>query len=668
MNNKHFWISIFIFGFIFFVGCNNTEEKKELLPATKEVFYYKVAENASILTVDEEGLLYTVSHISLNEEKQKDNRTHIFEVYDLEGNCIEHEILNFGTGTISVMTIMDGKLYTVATDNLENYVYIIDTATWQMEKNIKLTGYRYVDNIILLGEYLYILGKMEEEGTKDYILHPDVFVYNYQGETICRMKLTDNVPKMERMKVDFPISMYVTERNTLMIYQYTEESAFGFYEFDPENVTMVEHEWKHGHSAKNNLSGCEKGFIYTAGDVLRYGTVDGTEAQIIPDKLFYLESPVYQKGFLFYSDRNCPGVISRLCIQEQVKNNKEIRMLVDQFSNDEPYGCGFQMTSQKVVPEEFALKVLAQDRDYDVYLLSSREEYAYNLKKNGAYYTLNEVEGVQEYLDACFPYIKELAYNENGDIWMVPVAVAIPGLIYSKDFCEENKIDYSQMDYLEFLVFLEKSESENPKLTSMSYVVMVEELFMQYLSKYDTFDTDLLRMYLIKLRDIYEKHGDWGGNDVYGRNLVDKTPAQFYLEYSVYSSHFDTIAKAVESEDYYGIAGTPKVADGIGNMGTITFLAVNPQSDNLKDTLSYITEFCNYMMSKKNSFMLADEKMYLDTPFIKEQYQLYKKGEIDFRIEYDIFLTDFNDYLAGGIDLEKAISEAERKRKIYLGE
>ena len=104
-------------------------------------------------------------------------------------------------------------------------------------------------------------------------------------------------------------------------------------------------------------------------------------------------------------------------------------------------------------------------------------------------------------------------------------------------------------------------------------------------------------------------------------------------------------------------------------MGTITLLAVNPESDNLKETLKYITEYCNYMLTVQNSFVLADESTYdMDNPFVKDLYEHIAGGSIEFRMSDEIYLDVFWDYLDNEISLEDAIAEADRKMKIYKGE
>ena len=95
---------------------------------------------------------------------------------------------------------------------------------------------------------------------------------------------------------------------------------------------------------------------------------------------------------------------------------------------------------------------------------------------------------------------------------------------------------------------------------------------------------------------------------------------------------------------------------------------VNSKSENLEATLAYISEFCNYMMEKQNSFLLAEESMYTDEPLIKEWYEVYENGDIFFAMDRDVYWNTFWDYIDGEIELEEMVKEIERKRKIYVEE
>jgi len=64
------------------------------------------------------------------------------------------------------------------------------------------------------------------------------------------------------------------------------------------------------------------------------------------------------------------------------------------------------MEKRVVTDQELALKVLAQDKDFDMFLMSSRSPSSDTVRKNGVFYPL----------------------KEDGDIWMVPVMLAVSEL------------------------------------------------------------------------------------------------------------------------------------------------------------------------------------------------------------------------------------------------
>ena len=332
-----------------------------------------------------------------------------------------------------------------------------------------------------------------------------------------------------------------------------------------------------------------------------------------------------------------------------------------------PYGCGYKMEQMVLDAESFALKVLAQDKDFDMYLLSSREGTSYNLKKNGAFYPLNEVEGVQEYLDACFPYVKEAAINEDGEVWMIPVALAIPGLVYNKEYCVEQGVDFTQMDLAEFIDFTERVAEEDSDQISISYMLLREQIFGQYLQRYDTFDTQLLREYA----EQFKKCKSW----VLNGSIFDlrpkfetRTSVDFYYDYCVYQWYLHDYKESLGDWDAIGMAGVPKMEEGMANVGTLTFLMVNPQSENLEDALQYVSDFSKYMLKKKDSLILADETTYTDTPFMKDCYNVYANGAIQFEMDFSIYVDPFYEYANGETALEDMIAEIERRRNVYVGE
>ena len=126
--------------------------------------------------------------------------------------------------------------------------------------------------------------------------------------------------------------------------------------------------------------------------------------------------------------------------------------------------------------------------------------------------------------------------------------------------------------------------------------------------------------------------------------------------------------EALGDLDVLGMTGVPKMEEGIPNVGTLTFMMVNPQSENLEDALQYISDFSKYILKQKDSFLLADETTYTDTPFIKDCYELYANGAIQFEMDFSIYVDQLYAYANGEMTLEDMVAEMERRRKVYVGE
>jgi len=398
--------------------------------------------------------------------------------------------------------------------------------------------------------------------------------------------------------------------------------------------------------------------------------LDGKSTQVLPEQVVLWAPAVYRKGFVFYIDSADKDGVERVCVEKLLQKDTALRVLKLRDNQDTPYECGYLTETIKLDSEAFALKVLAQDADFDVLLLNTRNVSSYNIKENGAFYSLNKVEGVQEYLDACFPYIKDLATDEDGNIWMIPVAPAVYGMIYNREFCAENNVDFSAMDWAEFMELTAEIRKEDEELFYASIYMLKEQFLAQYLSKYNTFDTEEFRAGARQFREIVAEQGEWGihlkfFNEIRNQGQIP----EFYYEYIVSTGtinvYYDKLG--VESARL-GVSGLPKLSDGIGNVGTIAFMAVNPKSDNLETALDYISDFARYMVTKQNSFILEDKSMYDNTPFIMDAYETYANAEVYFMMDTEVYWNDFDSYLNGELELEEMIAEIERKYKLYVGE
>ena len=629
------------------------EEEKQLYA---ENFYYADTENCGVITADANGLLYTATY---------ENRTQYINIYDLNGTCIGKKSIGVSTGGAQLMEASEGMLYLIVPELDCMYVlYEIDTTTWQARYVYSFDKYAYVNNLVRIGDYVYIMGRLSNPEPKEYEQYGDTF-YVYNGEIISKLSVTTETPKPEVLPIDFPVDIFSTANNTLGVYGYTENSGFVIMEYVPETGELKEIIQKNG-AVYGDFEQCEEGYLFIKNARMHYGTMDGIEAEVVDEGL-RSSNIIYNGGFMFL--KNYEQEVERIYVNGILKANKTIRFLSSSLiaETDTPYGCGYQMEKSVLDAEPFALKVLAQDRDFDVYLLSSREKTSYNLKKNGAFYPLNEVEGVQEYLDACFPYVKEAATNEDGDIWMVPVILAMPGLVYNKEYCAKQGVDFTQMDLAAFIDFTEQVKANYKNQTSISYLVLREQIFGQYMQRYDSFDTKLLRDYA----EQFKKGKSWVF-DTFSRevinNLQNKVVLDFYYDYIMYQLNLHEYKEVLGDWDALGVAGVPKMEEGIPNVGILTFLMVNPQSENLDEALQYISDFSKYMLKQKDSFLLADETTYTDTPFTKECYEVYANGAIQFEMDFSIYVDQLYAYADGEMTLEEMVAEMERRRKVYVGE
>jgi hypothetical protein len=321
------------------------------------------------------------------------------------------------------------------------------------------------------------------------------------------------------------------------------------------------------------------------------------------------------------------------------------------FFADNPFGCGYTINRESLTDNVFALKVLSRDVDYDVYLMSSAQTFALNIKNKGSFYPLNDVKGVPEYIDACFPYLKETAVDENGDIWMLPIGVDIPCVVYNQKNCLSNGIDITNLS------------PEAPNLKAAGGVLFANYRLSQYMSVYTRFDNEEFRKLAAVLKEI---------SNSYSLDLYFDNRSSLY-----FPERLENITLAVLDDrqtqrdftartDINAAALPSKYTDK--NIASCVFLCVNPSSKNLDAALDYISSLSRYLYGTPDSMMFEDFALYSDTDYAKDLYEIYKNGDILFRLPDDVFYDDYYFYINGGIDLDSLIAEVERKTAMFLNE
>lgn len=663
-------------------GCGEKKGEEEYrIPVTSSSLKYDT--EAMIYTVDNEGILYTLSTYIINDDGTLTNIPPQIDMYDTEGELLGSYTMELSEGTGHVVAnnaVADGeKLYALLRGSTRCVLYAYDIEQKTSEELYTFTCYRNINKMCLINGKIYFIGVDNTRvSRKSYAGNEDASDYAYGGEVFGYF---DIATKEEwEIGIEFPVSMSKTPKDTVLVYSYSDEDGYHFVEYFPEDNTMEI-------VGRKNLTkdlvfevcDTENHFIYTKldrrnpGQIIMVGSVkeDEGDAEIAANGAIRMMGsktwPIYAGGQVFYSDFD--NAINRLSLDDCYTGSKTIKMLEVRYTaHYSPFSCGYTIEKETVDAEKLALKVLARDTDYNVCLLNSRDGASASIRKNGAYYPLNKLESVNEYLDSCFPYIKEAATAENGDIWMLPIDISLMGLIYDKELCEEMGVDIEKVtDLGEFVSLTKKLREENGGSAQISSYMLVEQFFAQYFAKYDTVETDLFRDMAELLKDIGGKSA-WTADANLNNILLygEENKSLYYDEYQNF--YYILIADRIGEGIGYGACSYPTVSPDVLPQAHCIYLMVNPEAENLEDSLEFISAFAEHLLRQKDTCMLKDISAYTDTEFVEDVYKVFEDAQITFTMDYSLHMDGFERYMAGEITLDEFVADAERKLKMYLNE
>ena len=339
-----------------------------------------------------------------------------------------------------------------------------------------------------------------------------------------------------------------------------------------------------------------------------------------------------------------------------------MNLLITDYSDSTPFGCGYTINVNGLSSEEAALKILSLDKDYDMCYISSRDRIAYSLKSQGSFYPLNDVPGVSEYLDKCFPSIKNAFTNENGDIWALP--------IWSNSyFIAKNtgEADFSEMTTERFIDYVDGlSEKDTSKSFFNSYAY-TDEILKEYVMTHDSFDTAEFRAAAEKIKQ--SSRINFAASDYQAMTSGDYENPLF-LESTLMILGVENSYSFMQSgAPDYSVTGVPCVSNKNVLLPNVIFLCANPNSEHLNDALDYISKIAEYQLTNPDQFVLTLENgVYGDNDTVRQMTELYNSAEVYFTYPADIYWDDFCSYLSDKISLEQFITEADRKLQVYLNE
>lgn len=637
-----------------------------------------------------DGNLYAIP-MDYDEESLEVKETRVV-VFDDSGEEIRDIILK-DIYSLACFDISDDVIYlvdedTVLSEETDEWVHTVDLYsadinTGETEKLYSFPGlannFYAMSKIRVTGDKVYWMGiKDDYTSFSDMLqLNSDFSVgFTYEGYAVGCYDMSNGMNTVS----DIPYPVSFAERDgRVIVYGYDRSAGYCFYDLTDESVlcyTNKLYNMKDFEFINDDLD-----FVFVATnyrDTLSFSGLDDTSGVIQLDDNLSVSS-VSAEG-------------NHVCVMsyESYLSNKVYKYSADVSTADPPirvitsvadnlinplFGCGYQIRTDLLDNDGFALTVLSLDKNYDLAMVDTNSTYSSNIRNKGSFYPLTDVPGVKEYIDSCFSFIKEVATDEYGDIWMLPVDVSVLALAYNQKNCEDIGITFPK-DIEEFF-----SEMENISgYYDCGKYYLLYSLLNSYLSENDSFDTDTFRQLATALRENNSAkvlHSDSGllysALSMHNANILSgvELPGSSYYEDIYEKMLFTTTSELLRQRELVGdesllAAAMPSVSGK--NIATCTFICVNPYSEHLEETLLFIERMASRLANTENSFALTDKSTYSDDPYTQSLYAVYENAEITFNIPWDIYYGDFLSYLEGGVELEDFITEADRKLSAYLNE
>jgi hypothetical protein len=685
-------------------SCNNKNENEIKINFTAEAndFLYEI-EGTVLFAVDDNGDLYSVNITETD-------KTVI--VFNLNGEKINKAVLD--VNVVDCVAVKDGVFYFANSpyntpENTEIYSYNFNTG--EQRKIVGIEGFYDVKKIVPLEDKLYILG-IDRELSRDASF---IQGHTYGGESVISVDIKSG--KYEAAAVDMPVMIAATDDNNIMIYAYSESGDYYFSRFNSDkkaiNNNLIAPDSMESIFFPNFEMYGTSEIIHPIGQFLKLSPLDGSRGSrvIINDlPLSSYNNFASKSGYLFYRTQNG---IRRVLVSELFKGSVTLNIA---FTN--PYNpnmpppdiekLGFDINSTFVDYYDFSLSLLSLDSQYDMYYLFSHHDISDNIRRKGAFYPLNDVPFVREYIDAIFPYVRDAAIDDNGDIWMIPLALSTTGFFYNEKLCEEYGIDITQIKAFEDVVELTsyiRNREVNAAYNTGHPRSIFDNFFYQLMRKHNGFNRDdFSRMAEYFYGNVNYIKNEWTFQEFYSGSLIDipgGTRLNFRGRFLFNGWNVGTYLRkefkeALGNEDYddeylmqliedIGFRTTwfnyvhnrfmksPPIA-GIENMDEnyviAEFIAVNPNSKNLDAVLEYISALCEFQLGLKNSFILKDRLTYSDRFFINDTYDIIscERNYIIFSLDEELIYSDFELFLGDEITFDEYLTRIEFKINAYLNE
>lgn len=646
---------------LLFTGCSgggnaerifDGERFTQIMNEFPERFSYDNVEYIHDYDVGDDGTLYALQGFP---EADGSVRTEL-RCYSPDGN----EINSLDDVKAHAVLWDNEKLYLVTGEQGTYYFSVYDLENGESERLVNTEI--IPENTVLIGNTIYYTGTTEaRRGMRELIGESD---FEYDGTMLYSYTLGSE--KAERVNVEYPVSIAESVSGELCVYAADEKGTYFTMGIDGKKL--------YNDLGKITGFGCtgENSFVFTS-DVkpfsLNLGRTDSDSifAELAENTAAYRIK--VRGGYAFYVN-SFTEKLERVNCSAFDKQNEIIRFLSPEHTFDKPFSIGYMTDYMELDNESFSLSVLSQDSSFDIFMVNSYEGFSSNIRDKGSFYPLNDVANVSDYLDRCFPFIKDAAVDSDGNIWMLPISINVPLILFNENACLEAELDLDGILTTEDLIAVcEKAyNSEYKGGYDVHPYTLTQNLFIQYMAEHDNFNSHELRQF-----------AEFAKEKI---NMSEFPPYLPTVNEAMNGLYNEDGARAVLFSYLYGLDRVEwlsgfedfdfRVVPGItGNAkpsATCTFIAVNPASSNLSAALDYVADLADYLGRRENSFMLYDRSAYTDTKGIESVYEIVSDAEICFNISQEIYFEPYIQYHNGEITIDEFISEADRKLSAYLNE
>lgn len=348
--------------------------------------------------------------------------------------------------------------------------------------------------------------------------------------------------------------------------------------------------------------------------------------------------------------------------------------------------------------DEFLAEVMAGNPEVDIYVMTLTSKQAQAMKEKGFYTPLNSSQVIQEYQEACFPYISEEMTTDSGDIWILPVGIDTSAIWYVEENLEQVGVTTEQFCTMDSFIELAKDMKEKLKDSHLRTYVTPMLMCLGWAKQYNVircdFTNGVVNYKTKEYKELFETV--WNGWKVYGQNVVHPyfvSESNEEEEYGLAGNHPCYIPSRVvykQSDvgghlvygDFSGwrVAKLPVFSEEVqGSDVSIVGLVLNPYSSKKELAMKYLETIANNPLGiygdgyvDTTSFLFEDTSVYegfydMSQPAAQDVYNIFKEGTLSMP-GYPYYFSIVNDYQEGRLTLDEAVNRLQRETEMWLNE